>query len=154
MGFIEWRIDGLSGNIDEDFEQFNDDSLQIIGSYTLSSSDQYIVSKISVDINFRKLLLNWCIFIIGGRIWWLNYVVAFRYEDDDLVPTRMNVMFFSCRLIINNYTGIRYRNFNINHFVLTQKCNPFILFNRNWRLSINFILTDKTTCSHYRLKHT
>ena len=55
MGYIDWRIDVLSGDMDEDFEQFDDNFLQITRSYTLSSLEQQIVSKMSVDINFRKL---------------------------------------------------------------------------------------------------
>ena len=50
MGYIDWRIGGLSGDTDEDFEQFDDELLQIYRSYTLSSSYQYIVSEISTDI--------------------------------------------------------------------------------------------------------
>ena len=77
MGYIDWRISGLSCNVDEDFEQFDDELLQITRSDTLSSSDQYIVSKISIDIEFEKLWLNLRILIIGGRIRWLICVVAY-----------------------------------------------------------------------------
>ena len=55
MGYIDRKIGALSGDIDEEFEQFDDDFLQITGSETRSSSDQYIVSRISVDIAFAKL---------------------------------------------------------------------------------------------------
>ena len=77
MGYLDWRI----GGVDEDFEYFDDEllrnlNLSISESYTLSSSDQYTVSKISVDVKFRKLWLNWRIFINGGRIRRLNCVVA------------------------------------------------------------------------------
>ena len=48
-------IYGLSCDVDEEeFEQFDDDFLQITGSDTLSSSDHFIVSRISVDIEFRN----------------------------------------------------------------------------------------------------
>ena len=97
--YIDWRIGGLSGHVDEDFEQFDDDFLQITGSCTLSSSDHYILSKIFVDIDFRKLWLNWRIFIIGGRIWWLNCVVAFVKEDDNLILVRINIMFLLVGLL-------------------------------------------------------
>ena len=50
MGYLDWRIGGLWGGVDEDFEQFDDKLLQISKSYSLLSSDQYIVSKISIDI--------------------------------------------------------------------------------------------------------
>ena len=40
MGYIDWRINGLSCNVDEDFEQFDDELLQITGSDTLLSPDQ------------------------------------------------------------------------------------------------------------------
>ena len=76
MGYIDWRIDGLSCDVDEDFEQFDDDFLQISGSYTLSSSDQYIVSIIYIDIEFRKLWLNWRILINGVTPLRLYCVVA------------------------------------------------------------------------------
>ena len=58
MGYLDWRIGGLSGGVDEDFEQFDDDLLKVFGSCTPLSSGQYIVSKICVDIEFRKLWLN------------------------------------------------------------------------------------------------
>ena len=45
----------MSGDLDEDFEQFDDELLQISRSCTLLSSDQYIVSKISINTEFRKL---------------------------------------------------------------------------------------------------
>ena len=77
MGYIDWRIGGLSGDVDKDFEQFDNEFLQFFGSSKLSSSDQYIVSKISIDIEFEKLWLNLRILIIGGRIRWLNCVVAY-----------------------------------------------------------------------------
>ena len=56
MGYLDWRI----GGVDEDFEYFDDEllrnlNLSISESYTLSSSDQYTVSKVSVDIEFSKL---------------------------------------------------------------------------------------------------
>ena len=57
-----------------------------------------IVSKTSIDIEFRKTWLNWRILIIGGRIWWLYWVSTFRYEIDDLFPIRMNVRFFIINL--------------------------------------------------------
>ena len=81
MGYLDWRIGWLSGGIDEDFEQFDDELLRILNlsiseSYIPLSSDQYIVFKISDDIKFRILWLNWRTFIKGGRIWSLNYVVA------------------------------------------------------------------------------
>ena len=46
---------GLSDGIDEDLEQFDDELLHISESCALSSSDQYIISEISVDIELRKL---------------------------------------------------------------------------------------------------
>ena len=58
MGYLDWRIDGLSGGVDEGFEQFFDKLLHISKSCALSSSDQYVVSKIFVDVEFRKLWLN------------------------------------------------------------------------------------------------
>ena len=81
MGYLDWRIGWLSGGIDEDFEQFDDELLRILNlsiseSCIPLSSDQYIVSKKSDDIKFRTLWLNWRSFIKGGRIWRLNYVVA------------------------------------------------------------------------------
>ena len=30
MGYLDWRIDGLSGNINKDFKQFNDELLQFV----------------------------------------------------------------------------------------------------------------------------
>ena len=35
MGYIDWSIGGLSCDIDENFEQFDDESLHITGSDTL-----------------------------------------------------------------------------------------------------------------------
>ena len=59
MGYLDWRTGGLSGDIDEDFEMM-DNELSCILHLSVSeacilSSDQYIVSEISVDIEFRKL---------------------------------------------------------------------------------------------------
>ena len=31
MGYVDWRVGGLSSDVDEDFEQFNSDFLQIVG---------------------------------------------------------------------------------------------------------------------------
>ena len=55
--------------------------------------------NIFVDIEFTQLWLNWDIFINRGRPWRLYYVVAFRYEGDELAPIRMNVMFFLVDLL-------------------------------------------------------
>ena len=30
MGYLDWRIDGLSGDINKDFKQFNDELLQFV----------------------------------------------------------------------------------------------------------------------------
>ena len=51
MVYLDWRIGRLSGGVDEDFEQFEDELLRISDSCIISSSYQYIVSKISVDID-------------------------------------------------------------------------------------------------------
>ena len=80
--------------VDADFEELEGHFLQITGTYIFSFTDQLIVSKIYTYMKFRKTWLNWHIFIIGGIIWWLYCVVAFRYDDDDLVPIRMYVIFF------------------------------------------------------------
>ena len=55
-----------------------------------------------------------------------------------------------CIFIVNNNTEFRRRYFNITHFILTQKCIPFVLFDINWCIYIDYLLTYKTTCSHYR----
>ena len=47
MGYIDWRIRGLSCDVDEDFEQFDYDFLQITGSDTLSSS--------AIDIELKNM---------------------------------------------------------------------------------------------------
>ena len=51
MGYIDWRIGGFSCDVDEDFEQFDNELLQIIESDTFSASDQYIVSRLSTDVS-------------------------------------------------------------------------------------------------------
>ena len=50
MRYLDWRIGGLSGGVDEDCDQVDNELLQLSESCTFSSSDQYIVSKISIDI--------------------------------------------------------------------------------------------------------
>ena len=45
-------------DVDVDFEQSEGVFLQIVGTDTISSSDQFIVSKISVDIELRNILVN------------------------------------------------------------------------------------------------
>ena len=40
MRYIDWRIGGLSCDVDEVFELLDDELLQITGLDTLSSSDQ------------------------------------------------------------------------------------------------------------------
>ena len=67
------------------------------------------------------------------RRWWLS-------------PDTNTFHVFPYLFIINYYTVLRHSKFNITHFVLTQKIN--------WYISINFLLTDNTTCFYYRLKHT
>ena len=94
MGYTDWRIGGLSYDVDEDFEQFDNDVLQFTGSDTRSALYQCIVS-----IELEKLWLNWRILINEGRTWVLYYGVAFRYEDDNFVPIRMNVMSFLIGLL-------------------------------------------------------
>ena len=60
IGYKDGRIGGLSCDVyvdvdvDVDFEQFDDKLLQITGSDILSSLDQYIVTRISIDIEFRS----------------------------------------------------------------------------------------------------
>ena len=94
MGYTDWRIGGLSYDVDEDFEQFDNDVLQFTGSDTRSALYQCIVS-----IELEKLWLNWRILINEGRTWVLYYGVAFRYEDDIFIPIRMNVMSFLIGLL-------------------------------------------------------
>ena len=58
IGYKDGRIGGLSCDVyvdvDVDFEQFDDKLLQSTGSDILSSLDQYIVTRISIDIEFRS----------------------------------------------------------------------------------------------------
>ena len=64
IGYKDGSIDGLSCDVDEDedvdvdtdvdFEQLEEVFLQIAGTDTRSFSDQFIVSKISVDIELRN----------------------------------------------------------------------------------------------------
>ena len=64
IGYKDGRIDGLSCDVDVnvdvnidvdvDFEQLEEIFLQIVGTGTRSFSDQFIVSKISVDIELRN----------------------------------------------------------------------------------------------------
>ena len=124
--------------------------LQITGSETRSSSDQYIVSRISVDIAITKLWLNGCILINRRRIWWLYYVVSFGYKDGDLVPIRMNVMFFLvgllsitilvldiiCLTLLNSY-WLR----NIIHLFFSTENDVFPL-TFIWRIRPYFLILD------------
>ena len=68
IGYKDGRIGGLSCDVDVDidvgvdvgvdvdvdFEQLEEIFLQIVGTETCSFSDQFIVSKISVDIELRN----------------------------------------------------------------------------------------------------
>ena len=54
IGYKDWRIGGLSCDVDEDFEQLDGEFSQMTGSDTRSFSEQCIVSKIPVDIEFSK----------------------------------------------------------------------------------------------------
>ena len=110
IGYKDWRIGGLSCNVDEDededvdvdvdvdkgvdFDKLDGIYLQLSGIDTRPFSDQLIDSIISVDIELRKSLLHRRMIINGGRTWLLYCVVGFLYEDDDLVPIRMNTIFF------------------------------------------------------------
>ena len=102
IGYKDGRIGGLSCYVDVDvdvdmnvdFEQLKEIVLQIVGTGTSSFSDQFTISKISVDIELRNRWVNWRIFINGGRTWWEYCVASFGYDNDDLVPIRMNVIFF------------------------------------------------------------
>ena len=81
MGCLDWRTGGLSGGVDGKFELIDDELLCILHLYIsesciLLSSTQCIVPIISVNTEFKKLRLYWCIFIKGGRTRRLNYVVA------------------------------------------------------------------------------
>ena len=51
---------------DVDFEQLEEVFLKVVGTETHSFSDQFIVSKISVDMELRNRRVNWRIFINGG----------------------------------------------------------------------------------------
>ena len=70
------------------------------------------------------------------------------------IPNTDEYLVLPYQSIINNGSGLRHYDFNITQFVLTNKYNPFIPCNRNWRHPINFLLSDKTTCFQYRLKNT
>ena len=49
--YIDWRIGGLSCDINEDFEQLDDEFLQIAGIDTRSFSDKCIVLKLILILN-------------------------------------------------------------------------------------------------------
>ena len=72
MGYFDWRTGGLLGGVEENFELIDDGLSSILYLFIskpliLLSSDQYIASKISVDIEYRKLWLDWRVFVKKGR---------------------------------------------------------------------------------------
>ena len=104
---------------------------------------------------FREIWLNWHIFIIGRRIWWLYCVVAFRDDDDDFVPIRMYVIFFLVFLlsitalnldvdILTSHTSYWLKNaFHLSFSTLIDVF-PLIIF---WRIRPHVFIIDKKTHS-------
>ena len=120
-----------------------DDELSYILNFSISEwmtpsfSDQNIASKTCIDIELRKLWLNWRIFMKGGRT--RKLCSCFNIRRWRLRPDTNKCHVLSYVFIINNRNiNIRYNDFNITQFVLTRKWNPLILFNRNWHFLLAF----------------
>jgi len=98
----------------------------------------------------------------GGRTWLLYCVVDFVYEDDDLVPIRMNVisfLFFILSVTIVNldvdisisYTLYWLKNaFHLRCSIIYDNF-PLVIF---WRIIPHLLIIDKKThCSNLNNSH-
>ena len=58
IGYIYWRMCGLSYDVDVDFEELEGVFLRIAGADTLLFTSQFIVSKTSTEIELSKTRFN------------------------------------------------------------------------------------------------
>ena len=126
MGYIDWRISGLSRDVDANFEQFGDEFLQITGSDTLSSSAidielknmTYLTYLYQWRKNMKIVLCNW--FQIWR--WWLVPNTDDCHVLVNLSSITILVLDILISTLLNSYWLI-----NIIHLSLAIEIDDFLL---------------------------